>query len=306
MDFSGKNALRQSLLALVMLLILLAATGAAWLLVLQGQRRQAVGQNIVDEIHAQKLSHWYPEKATVQWYVGSKGSSVVGWQAVIRNSKGGQHEGLRIEAIGSAPPRIQSRAVEKWTLDDPAASGEYRSEIQSVSVSNAGAVIRLQDGKVSMTQLFPGLIGQAGAQVRSNYLPEGTTPLALRLVAQQKADALFSTIIDDHPNFGMAIDFVSVRVRYDGAHQQGSASLDKVIYSASGAEITYWLDGEGGIARIDTGEGFSWVAVTEKQITEHYPAASTQVWELSDNIFPQGPGFWKRLLSIGLQSPTTQ
>ncbi len=302
MAWDAKSTLRQSVLAIVMLAILLAATGWAWLMVRSGQRRQDVGAQIVQSIHTQKLSHWYPEKAQVQWLLASQGGKIVGWQAIVRSSADGKHEGLRIESDGPTPPATKEGFIEKWSLDDTATTGQYESKFIAPGVSNAGATIQLENGKVRMTQLFPHLMvaDQASGDAPANYLPEGTTDLALRLVAQQQADGLFARISDTHPNEGKRIDFLTARIRYAGKGTGDSSALNKVILAAGGEEETYWLTAEGEIKRIDTHSGPSWTQATEQQVAEHYPSAPAQVQQLSENILPQKAGFWKRLFGVTL------
>jgi hypothetical protein len=151
-----------------------------------------------------------------------------------------------------------------------------------------------------MVQLFPHAVGQASGAAPANYLPEGTMAAALRLIAQQKADAIFSSIFDDHPNMGKVIDFVSVRFRYAGAVKQGDTSLDAVLVSAIGTKTTYWLNSQGEVVRSEDDEGVIWTAVTEKQVGEQFPEAPLQIWQLSESVLPQVQGFWKRLLGISL------
>ncbi len=167
-----------------MLGIFLLSVGVAqWI---SADREQYVreGIKIVSKIHDSKLeSFWHgPEQS---YYLISENQQNIGWRADIRIPRqGGGFFGLRVQAIN-----VGNRAqvhIRKWLLDSAAAEGWY--QVRWREGAEPGVVLN-KGYLVEQVPRHPGKV-----EVPPNFLPEGTLPLAARLVAQAKEQAFFKSV----------------------------------------------------------------------------------------------------------------
>jgi hypothetical protein len=178
----GKS--RPTMVAVIMLGLFLLSVGIAWWISVDRGQYVREGEIIVAKLHNSTLeSFWHG--AGQSYYLIREKQQVIGWRADFRiPARGGGFEGFLIQVI-----RVGNRAqvhVRRWRLDSAAAEGWFQIAWLE------GAAPRVDLDKGYLVEDIPGHPDKV--EVPSNFLPEGTLPLAARLVAQGKTQAFFKSV----------------------------------------------------------------------------------------------------------------
>ena len=258
-----KLASRRALLAMVMLTLLALSVGGAWWLQHRAEGGIAGGKAVLDEIRRRGVAAFYGQDRSQQWMLGyESGPSPVGWRLQVLQTDGDTFVGrLRQEF-----PWERLNVQETWRLNADATAGDYESLVtRPNSPVGAQTAISLAGGKVTVQQLYPRFRGKAAAEAPVNYLPEGTIPAAVQVVAEQQARARFRLIYDqiDHTR---GIQFRNVTLEYIGTDRtQEGQELRRVRESGDGGESVYELDPSGRIVAIHS-KSTRWLAVDEDEV----------------------------------------
>jgi hypothetical protein len=172
------------MVAVIMLGIFLLSVGIAWWISLDRERLVHEGDRIVTQIQSSKLESFW-RGGEQSYYLIREKQGNVGWRADFRIPReGGGFDGLLMQVIYAGnQPQVHIR---KWHLDSTATTGWY----QVAWLEGAEPRIDLIKGYlVEHVSRNPGKV-----EVPPNFLPEGTLPLAARLVAQSKGQAFFRSV----------------------------------------------------------------------------------------------------------------
>lgn len=256
---------RRSLLAAVMFVIFVAVlAGANWLVQTRQQGARNAAQ-LLAEVRETKLPHYWPAEPSTTYFLakGPDGRSI-GWRREQRIAFAGGYRGQSIMLVpGSGAER------ELWQLDDTATVGKYAGPTEKRS--NRLTKILLDHGSVRVQQLVGNtLVKEAQSPTPDNYMPEGLTPLMVRLVAQNGHEAVFRTILNieaivdgqSQINFGVLrlepIDRTTVRV--------------ETHLSAGAFESTYHLNAQGQIIEISDPDGMTQVLTPVDKVLHEFPS----------------------------------
>ncbi|MCK4624220.1 MAG: hypothetical protein KAV00_02840 [Phycisphaerae bacterium] len=230
---------RRGLLAVLMLAVLLASVSIAWLLERKSTIKAHAGAQIIGEIRAKGLKHYWPEKSQIDWFLIQSNGNTIGWKASVRvksaarpgsppldklgttlsNAEGPKSDGNFIGVDVEVVPK-QHSLHEIWTLNADATAGTYHADLRSAGGKGFKTDILLNDGMVKVVQHVRG-IGSITADSRApkNYLPKGTLHLAVRQTAEMRANAQFVMVFNERPNRDKAVEFGTLRLRYLGSSQ---------------------------------------------------------------------------------------
>ena len=212
---NSSKGVRLMALHLILLAILAAAVGAAWLLT-RPTPADLRAEQIVAEIRRAGLAAYWPE-ASLTWYVRSKGERIAGWRGVIvvPGSDGAFH-GLSVTVTGTA---LRARGNwERWTLNADAtassySAGEFAHTARGLRPATDTEIL-LADGQVTAFQRIKGYPFKTAGPAPAGYLPKGTAGIARRLVARHKAKARFRTIYNTVPPPGARPIFTPVEMEF--------------------------------------------------------------------------------------------
>ena len=266
---------RSPLLAPVLLAILAASVAAAWWATGLHKGQSQRGAEIVAEIRDRGLGHFWPD-ASVHWYVIHRGQDRVGWEArSVTPTGGGNYEGLTARVMIRA---AESSTWEQWALSADArrgvyVAGELHLSSQGTVLGESNTTIKLADGTVEANQMIEGNYYQSRAAAPENYLPEGTSVLAMRLVAEQQDEANFRMIVNELAPSGGQPSFPMVTLDYDGPAGDGPfAGAAGVIFEGLGGSHTVYVAEDGSIAGSQVKDRRT-VAVSRAELEEAFPKA---------------------------------
>ncbi|KPK86258.1 MAG: hypothetical protein AMJ81_01715 [Phycisphaerae bacterium SM23_33] len=291
-EASGKTTPRQrAILGVLMLGLLLATVGAAWLLESSSSRRVRAAAEILAEIRKEGLDSFWPAELEVHWYLAQKDKRIIGWRAAAAGrSQNGDFLGVDVDMQG----RRQDPVCEQWRLNADATEGAYTALVRTPLGYRPDTDITLQRGSVKVVQ--HNLPNYQRLQARSpapeNYLPEGLLEPVVRRVAAAGADAQFRLVFNDQPNPGGVVQYGSYRIRHLGRKTQSEGSwVDRVGVSAggprSGHALTYELDEKGRLLLVSTHQGLRWTPASEVEVTRVFPRASDYLLELMPRGLPR-------------------
>ena len=232
---------QRSLLAAVMFAILLACVGGAWWLVeVRTEQPERAGQDVLDEIRTQKLSHFWPGKSQRLYYAAHDvHGKTVGWAVIshLRTAEG--FHGQRLDSAGTE---------ETWDLDDAATTGTYEGP---TGTDGSLTQIQLKDSAATVQRVKAGLVVQrASAPAPANYIPEGLTHVVVRLVAQSGKDGMFTALLNHEALSGRELTFAIVKMKPTGR----LVEVETVTQEGSLRE-KYVLDDGGKVTSIHAAKG---------------------------------------------------
>ena len=283
------EATRRGLLAVLMLTVLVASVGIAWLLQRQATEKVRAGIKIIQEIRAKGLEHYWPEKLQIDWYLIYSKGETIGWRASARAKADDEtFVGVDVEVV---PKRHSSH--ERWTLNADATAGAYHADLRLAGSGGFKTDIVLSDGVVKVVQYVPGFGSiQAGADAPGNYLPEGTLYLAVRQAAEMQADAQFKMVFNERPNRDKIVEFGTIRLRYLGREQtQQGKTVHRVRMSETrgggkGGTV-FELDENGKILLIQ-GKDAQTTATDEQTVRKSFEDAPSYLQQILMQAFRSG------------------
>ncbi len=280
---------RRGLLAVLMLTVLVASVGIAWLLQRQATEKVLAGTKIIQEIRARGLEHYWHEKLQIDWYLIYSKGETIGWRASARAKADDEtFIGVDVEVV---PKRHSSHEI--WTLNAGAAVGTCHADLRLAGSGGFRTDIVLSDGVVKVVQYVPGLGSVlAGADAPGNYLPEGTLYLAVRQAADMQADAQFTMVFNEKPNRNKIVEFGTLRLRYLGREQtQQGRTVRRVRMSETrgggkGGAV-FELDETGKILLIQGGD-VQTTAVDEQAVRKSFEDAPSYLQQILERAFRSG------------------
>ncbi len=266
---------RRGLLAGLMLAVLLASVGIAWLLDRRSAGKVHAGAKIVQKIRAKGLEHYWPEKLQIDWFLIQSNGNTIGWKASARAraSGGGKFIGVDVEVV---PEQHSSHEI--WTLNADATAGAYHADFRSAGGKGLKTDILLNDGVVTVIQYTTAVrSAKARADAPENYLPEGTLHLAVRQAADTRADAQFAMVFNERPNRDETVEFGTLRLQYLGSSQtQQGRTVHRVRMSETRGRgkhgTVFELDEKGKILLIQ-GQKVRSTAVDEQTVKKSFADA---------------------------------
>jgi hypothetical protein len=267
------------LLPLILLGILLVATGIArWLVYSRrGPARRAAG--ILNEIRREGLSaHWEPY--TEHWFLHRRAGQVMGWSATVRvRFKDGDFGGIDV----SVDSRSGVGIWEWWRLSPNATEGQYEAgaikprALPWEAPIDVHTTINLEAHRVSVKQLFGEWV-PSGAPIPENYLPEGTMELGVWMAGQGRTEARFKFIDNDIPPMGGTTRFLSLLVRGVDPSDAGVPGADsqvnaEILGPGGRIERSYFFDSDGGLLRAVQGDTMR-IAAPKEDVTRRFGNAS--------------------------------
>jgi hypothetical protein len=168
-----------------------------------------------------------------------------------------QHVGWRVDRAGNR---------EVWTLNDSASQGEY--EGPTASHGSSLTRISLKDQKVAVEWLArdgSSLGKTPPTAIGAGYIPEGLTPLVIRLVMQKGQDASFTTILNEESIVNGQVNFSAVKMSPKGRMVQVQTQTYKGPLVAQ-----YFLDEKGRVTGIKQGNG-ELIMVTGDDLLRRFP-----------------------------------
>jgi hypothetical protein len=281
---------RRSLLALVMLAILLATMGGAWLLEDQAGRRVRAAEGMVAHVRAKGLASFWTADLAIRWYLIKIDAKVIGWRAEAHGQiPAGDFAGLNLRYRADPVRRVEDITVEQWKVNPEATAGEYTAGRVSPELTLVkDTQINLDAGVVEIHHMADTGPQEAKAAAPANYLPEGTMNLALALVGKAKADAQFAMVYNERDNPGGVIQFGAARLTYQGqrhADQGKTLTEVKMTYAGAGrgGEEIALLNEAGEVVGMEAGR-VSETLCEEGDIAKQFPEAAALV----KGLLPEG------------------
>jgi len=282
---------RRGWLAVVMLaILLLSVAGAGWLEIAAARRVRAA-DDILQDVRRRGLATFWSDQDQVHWRLIHAADAPVGWQATMRRrTDEGQFAGLKAVVVPGG-----WSILERWTLSADATAGQYAGSATSAKGERADTSSQLADGHVAVTQHHFALTARSPAP--DNYLPEGMMDLAVRRVAQTRADAQFASVFDERPNTAGYVEFGTVRVRYCGRAEADGAAVDVVevsgVRGGTRYRVRYELPAEGQ-STILYDDGRRCVPAEPDAVEAAFPNAS----ETLMRMMRQNPTVRQRLMEL--------
>ncbi|MCD4699311.1 MAG: hypothetical protein K8R91_01910 [Phycisphaerae bacterium] len=261
---------RRGLLAGLMLAVLVASVGIAWLLDRRSSGRVRAGTKIIHEIRDKGLGHYWSDELQIDWYLIYSKGNAIGWRASTRaKSADKTFIGVDVEVV----PR-QYSSHEIWTLNADVTVGTYHADFRKADSQGSRTDISMSDGVVRVVQHVPGRRVTASAQVTENYLPEGTLSLAVRKASEMRANAQFAMVFNEILNRGKIVEFGTLRLRYLGrGRTQHGQTVHRVRKSWGGkSSVVFELDEKGKILLIQ-GRDVQIVAGDEQAVKKSFEGA---------------------------------
>ena len=290
------NVSRRGLLAIIMLMILIASVAVAYWLSSFRQKYNDTGTKIVQEIQQATLSSLWKQRPVQRYYIISQDDKVVGWSAFFRvPTEKGDYQNLEI--IMSIHENKWLGAWEYSLINETASEGQYLAGFAGIADGNIQLApdtgILLKEGTVSVRQNR--LLIPSQSVTPPNYLPEGTLPAAMQLVAKEKQRAYFKLIYNTEINrpvkgemsttrFGLA----NINFRGKEKIKVGDAEVDVSVVSLQRGVLgreemqVQYLDDNGNALRIESGSQIFNI-VNPEQVFEKFPQAEAVIEAIASN-----------------------
>jgi hypothetical protein len=292
------------LLPLVMLLVLLAAVTAAWLLAREPGEGIANAAAIIEEIRSDGLGAYWSDEPVLHWYIIRIGGKPAGWRVTYREGDDDGFQGGQV-LIRRSPQGGATEAISSWWLNRDATRGVYKGRSLGRNVvsqesgrlvamrSETEARIELRDGQLNILQVFDGRPVESGAPAPPGYIPEGADDLAMALAAQRRTHALFRMIIDQIPPQGTYPIFLRLSMQYLGPPEgEPNHAVMEVTSSLRGRTLnkdTYILDRDGEVVEssyeID-GRTVTETRSSEQDVLKVFPNARSTFTSLTNRGDP--------------------
>lgn len=297
------STLRRGILAMVMLAVLLAAVGVAYLMQSYTARRGKAGAVVMAGIRANGLGHYWSNQPATHWYMVQEDGKPIGWRVQHRVATGTGFAGISVDAFPT-PRGVAMMVAARWRLSSDLTEGFYESFV----LRNQGWVVTRIELNKDQVKVTPGIMVGAApggiaqwesprqfslSETPGNYVPEGTLPLVIAQVAALRSQVGFSLIFDEEA------DMRQTFLRYAGEVTQDGKQFTKVLGSsmAMGRKSAeeYLLSEEGVIFRIGTDhqtQAMSDYASIYRQFGDPLPLVQPWLWpemRVSGEVLPEPP-----------------
>ncbi|MDP6542980.1 MAG: hypothetical protein QGH60_03260 [Phycisphaerae bacterium] len=200
------------LLAIVMVGLLAVSVALAWLVTRPPKDASPYGAEIIAKLTADTLEGYWTGSDQTRWFIAvTEDMKPLGWEKRSRNrkTKGMFSENQIHENITG------SRYESNWRINADLSEGLYVSKHRDKKTRNKRSVetrITLSKNKITVVRKIADRKTTATAPRPDNYVPEGTFPLVLRLVAARGTSATVKMIVDQHAIEKGAVNFVDFRL----------------------------------------------------------------------------------------------
>lgn len=296
---AGQQARRRVLLSVLMLAVLAAAIGGAWLLQVGSTQRARAGAEIIRQIRSKGLAHYWDDGPRIDWYLRTDKSQPRGWRATVRQRTAeGNFRGWMVNLRAAPGGAASETIVEAWVLNEAATQGSYVGTVMEGPFEKLRTEISLGNGEVQVRQ---GPDAHARTPAPDNYIPEGASAIAVRQVAAERGQGQFKMIFDQIPIDRRDVRFSTVRIRHAGRGQtQAGAPTDlvRMTYREWGKyEQTFELDQEGNLLSIEHHGGLRFERITQEELIRRFPDAPNTVQRLIRlPVRNDAEDIWRRLL----------
>jgi len=215
---------KQSLLSIVMLVVLVASVGAAWLLTEGRGAKHKRGEEILRRIRGRSLTSLWGAEPVESWYLlTNQARQAIGYQHLTRTFRNGGYHGTLYLRTGGV------MAKEEWSLNADATAGEYRAKLRSPTDFLATRII-FREGLVTVASSNRPKATTSPAP--PNYIPEGLSRLVFFLASRGGQKAACRMIFNISAVTGGRVNFETVELLPMGADslQVRSATIGKRIY----------------------------------------------------------------------------
>lgn len=274
-----------------MLIMLLAGTMVAWLMVRSRGKDAERGAEIVNYIRHEGVARFVTPQTPVKWYLTRTGEAYIGWRArIIVLGQDGSVDGLDIAV--SYPRRAPSQGHwERWSLNADATAGNYSAGATALAAirpvgggrifTDTNTAIAYSKDRVEVLQKIERR-HQSAARTPSNYLPEGMLAMAVKAVAERKTKGVFRLVLNSLPPVGDLTRLASLSLEGLPGQQEGIAARVVAGYPRTPlGEHIYHLDSAGEIVRIEQ-DGAETVAAGQDEVVAKFSDAMGYVSTLAN------------------------
>ena len=261
---------RRGLLAGLMLVVLVASVGIAWMLERRSDKKTEAGAQIIRQVREKGLGNYWSDKLQIDWFLVQAYGETIGWKASAKGKiANGNFVGVDIEIV---PNRSHSHEI--WTLNPDATIGNYHAEDSNGYKTD----ISLKDGLVKVRRHAGGAgTPVAHSKAPENYLPEGTLQLAVQGVAKARANAQFAMVFNEQAIADDVVEFGTLRMKYVGKKKNSQGKdVNRVTMSKARMgrkhKIVYDLDEKGKILVI-YGEKMQWTSAKKQDVQKAFANA---------------------------------
>jgi len=243
------TASRHRTISIIMFAVLVASVLAAWGLTLTSGRLTRNGAKVMAALKEKGADAvWSPDRE--HWTITTQSGKPVAWSYYAhRRDADGTYRGIKVTIR-----RMEGRSNGHWAtwqLSNHLGSSLYnagRVNILPNSITlTSDTTTTFKDGSIHLNQRVEKsrLKSQAGAG--DNYIPEGSLPLVMAMVARQKAEAKFEIIYDYQPPKDGVIQFHKIVMDHRGPSGQieGGEEIAWRAVSGKGGVVVYTIDSGG-------------------------------------------------------------
>ncbi|MFW5732812.1 MAG: hypothetical protein ACOCZU_06330 [Planctomycetota bacterium] len=243
------TASRHRTISIIMFAVLVASVLAAWGLTLTSGRLTRNGGKVMAALKEEGAdAFWSPGRE--HWTITTQSGKPIAWSYYAhRRDTDGTYRGIEVTIRRIGDHRDGHWST--WQLSNHLDSSLYnagRVNILPNSVTlTSDTTTTFKDGSIHLNQRVENsrLKSQAGAG--DNYIPEGSLPLVMAMVARQKAEAKFEIIYDYQPPKDGVIQFHKIVMDHRGPSDQieGGKEIAWRAVGGKGGAAVYVIDSGG-------------------------------------------------------------
>lgn len=282
-----------SLRSLVLMALLAGVTTLAWALTIPAGRANRQASALLAEVRQRTLEHYWTQSGPVRrWFLVYLDNELAGWELHYRQSTPDGFAGGQVGWRYHTRPYLHIES--QWRLSSDARIGQYQAIVEHVDPRLRGGLrqlfhrteIRLNDGRIDVTQVTPQGTFQSARAVPDNYIPEGMRSLLTRLIAEKQTRGTFRMVLDDYtpPPGSTTTPLISIDLdfQHDTDDPSGGAEVhENLNIPAKGSTTTILtLDADGRILE-SRSASHRLAASTPEGVLKHFPQARTVLENLS-------------------------
>ncbi len=242
MDTAG----RHRTISIIMFAVLVASVLAAWGLTLTSGRLTRNGAKVIAALKEEGADAiWSPDRE--HWTMTTQSGKPVAWSYYAhRRDADGTYRGIELTILRLEG--LSSGHWATWQLSNHLGSSLYnagRVNILPNSITlTSDTTTTFKDGSIHLNQRVENsrLKSQAGAG--DNYIPEGSLPLVMAMVARRKVEAKFEIIYDYQPPKDGVIQFHKLVMDHQGPSDRFEGG-EEIAWRAVGGKdeaVVYVID----------------------------------------------------------------
>ena len=257
---------KHGVLTVVMVGILAVSVAMAWLTTKAKKDTSRDGAEIISKLIDDTLEGYWTGSRRDSWFIALRqDAKPIGWQ---KRSRGRESEGMFSGSVIDGSTGV-ARYESSWWLSPDLSEGRYVA--RGFNDKNNMVVetqITISENEVTVVRSIRGQKLAATAARPDNYVPKGTLPLVLRLVAARGREVTVKMIVDKYAIMHGAVNFVNVSLLPLGDN------VVRVKCSKRGSAFTtvYHLDSNDNICQYeDPDEGIIYRPRTKEDAAKLFP-----------------------------------